>query len=477
VNDATDVLVIGSGAGGAVIAATLAEAGRSVLVIEDGPALDPTLAEVHGAEAIHRLFRHGALSPLVGRPSVALVEGRCVGGSTEVNTSLWVRPAEATFERWQRRYGIRDLSASDMTALYVELESVLEVARSGDGPVAPSSARLRDGFAATQNPYIEAARTQTGDLRRLQFVAEVRRSMSRTYIPRAVAAGARVASECRAVRLHHRRGRVVRVDAVRHAHRERLTIHADTVFVCGGPTQTPTLLRGSGITRNVGDQLDVHPMVKVAAEFDEPMDGHRMAVPIYQSSDAGGIVLGGAAFSAGLLATLLSENWAANASAMAAWRSMAMYYTACRSSGHGRVRRMALTGDTLLTYQASREDEVALNTGLARLCEVLWAAGARRLFPGVRGAPPLTSRAMTREVLAKGIPLTSMVLSAVHALSSCPMGERDESSAVDSNGRVHGFDNLYVSDASAIPDSPGVNPQATVMALALRTARRFLARP
>ena len=57
------------------------------------------------------------------------------------------------------------------------------------------------------------------------------------------------------------------------------------------------------------------------------------------------------------------------------------------------------------------------------------------------------------------------------------MGEQGEAAAVDSNGRVHGVENLYVSDASAIPDSPGVNPQATVMALALRAARRYLARP
>jgi nucleoside-diphosphate-sugar epimerase/glycine/D-amino acid oxidase-like deaminating enzyme len=393
--EATDVLVIGSGAGGAVIAATLAEAGRSVLVIEDGPALDASIEEVHGAEAIQRLFRHGALSPLIGRPSVALVEGRCVGGSTEVNTALWVRPPPTTFERWQRLYGVRDLDASEMTTLYTELENALEVARTGDGPLAPSSARLRDGFAATRNPYVEAARTQTGDLRRLQFVAKVRRSMSRTYIPRAVKSGARVVPECRAVRLRHRRGRVTQVDAVSRRRGEHVTIHAETVFVCGGPTQTPTLLRASGITRNVGDQLDVHPMVKVAAEFDEPMDGHRMAVPIYQSSDAAGIVLGGAAFSAGLLAALLSENWEANAGAMDAWRSMAMYYTACRSSGHGRVRRMPFTGDTFATYQASAEDAAALNTGLARLYDVLWAAGAKRIFAGVRGLPPLTSRAMT----------------------------------------------------------------------------------
>ena len=67
-----------------------------------------------------------------------------------------------------------------------------------------------------------------------------------------------------------------------------------------------------------------------------------------------------------------------------------------------------------------------------------------------------------------------MSLSTVHAFSSCPMGENENICAVDSFGKVHGFENLYISDASIIPDAPGVNPQGTIMALALRNAKHFL---
>jgi choline dehydrogenase-like flavoprotein len=61
----------------------------------------------------------------------------------------------------------------------------------------------------------------------------------------------------------------------------------------------------------------------------------------------------------------------------------------------------------------------------------------------------------------------------VHAFSTCPAGQRRDRTAVDSFGRVHDFENLYINDASMLPDSPGVNPQGSVMALARRNALRL----
>lgn len=227
-------------------------------------------------------------------------------------------------------------------------------------------------------------RAQATDLGRSQFAPGAKRSMSRTYIPRALAAGARLLAGCRAVRLRHRGRHVTEVEAVETTPegRRRLAIRAGTVFACGGAIQTPVLLRASGITRNVGDSLRLHPMVKVAAEFSEELDSHAAPVPIYQVHDLGpDLTLGGSVFTPGFLAMTLGENWAENEEAMRQWRRMALFHVACRGSNRGSVRVWPWTGEAVVRYDLSRADRVNLGIGLGRLCQALFAGGATRIYP------------------------------------------------------------------------------------------------
>jgi len=127
-------------------------------------------------------------------------------------------------------------------------------------------------------------------------------------------------------------------------------------------------------------------------------------------------------------------------------------------------------------YNLSTADLVNLSTGLARLGQLLFAGGARKLYPGLRAPSMLSSAHECLAFLDRPLPLSSLNLSTVHAMGTCPMGERAEVSAADSYGKVHGFENLYICDASVLPTSPGVNPQGTIMAVALRNARHFVDR-
>ena len=104
---------------------------------------------------------------------------------------------------------------------------------------------------------------------------------------------------------------------------------------------------------------------------------------------------------------------------------------------------------------------------------LLLAAGAREVFPSVSGIASIRSEADAARWLDDVVPRSRLGLVTVHAFSSCPMGERRNACAVDSYGKVFGLENLYVNDASMLPDSPGVNPQGSIMALARRNAMRF----
>ena len=473
----TGVLVVGSGAGGAVTAAALAEAGYSVLIAEEGSLVDTSAMATHTPQAMRLLYRNGGLSPILGGTNIGFVEGCCVGGSTEINSAFWHRTPGEAIARWTDRFGVRDLTLRGMDSLFGEIEEGLGVSPVRARQHPPSSILLKDGAEKLGWMVEEVPRVQKTTGETSAFAAGSRRSMSHTFIPRALKAGGKLLPNCRVSRVHFQNGRVERVSAeLRDAGgKHAVTIRAGAVFVCGGPTQTPALLRRSGITRNVGNSLRIHPMLKVAALFDQPLDSHRTALPVFQVKQfAPEITLGGSVFTPGFLAMTLSENWDRNQAVMREWRKMALYYVACRGGGRGTVRVFPFTGETVVRYRLSRLDQVQLCTGLAHLSEALFAAGARRLYPALRSPDVLNSPEEGRKLLDHPVPLVSMGLTSVHAFSTCPMGEDESVCATNSFGQVRGFSNLYISDASLIPDSLGANPQGTIMALSLRNARQFI---
>lgn len=472
----TEVLVIGSGAGGATVAATLAEAGRSVLVLEEGPDADGRALATNGPEAMQTLYRNAGLSPILGRSSIAFVEGCCVGGSTEINSAFWCRLPPAIAERWRAERGLDDFGPEQIEEAFAELEESLGVGVHGAREVPPSSRVFRDGCRRLGMPAAETPRAQEGDLGASQFGPRAKRSMSRTWIPRARRAGARVLDRCYVRALEHAGGRATGVRAVRETPegRRAIRVDAESVFLCAGAVQTPALLRASGIRRNVGDSLRIHPMLKLAAEFDEVLDSHRSVIPYYQVRRPE-VFLGGSVFTPGFLALTLFEQSPENEEALSAWRRMALYYAGCVGTGWGKVRVLPGWREPLVRCGVPARDRENLRGGLLQLCEILFAGGARRIYPALRGVAPFDSMDDARAVLSEELPASRMSLSTVHVTSSCPMGADPAVSACGVDGRLVGFENVHVADASVLPEAPGVNPQATVMAFALRNARRFLA--
>ena len=139
------------------------------------------------------------------------------------------------------------------------------------------------------------------------------------------------------------------------------------------------------------------------------------------------------------------------------------------------VRPSALgNGDTALRYDLSVDDLRSMSRGVARLATLLLAAGAEAVYPAIRSIPVIRTELDAVRWLTELLPAKDLSLTTVHAFSSCPMGEQAGLTAANSYGRVHHVDNLYVNDASMLPDSPGVNPQGTVMALARRNALHFV---
>ncbi len=465
----TEVLVVGSGAGGAVTAAALAAAGRDVTVVEEGPWVDPDALEPFSLEEMVTKYRNRGPSAALGKPGIAYAEGRCVGGSTEINSGLYHRlPADLANE-WHREYQIDEFSPTVLDRYAATIESELSVSRLPGAPP-PSSAVLERGatklgWRAVEFPRVFRNPADGG--------RGVKQTMARTLLPKAVDAGTRIIPDCTVLRLLKDGDRVVGARCQRRgAEPGPLTIRADHVFVCAGAIQTPALLQRSGIRRRIGVGLKLHPTVKIAARFPHRLD--HGDVPMHRITEfAPNLTIGGSASSRGHVALALADSTADYRDALADWERVTVYYAAIRSDGAGRVTAVPGLQAPVVTYHLTDGDMSRLARGLVHLGELLLAAGAFELYPSVaqatvvRHADELGSwwDAATR---------SRTNLMTVHLTSTVRMGENRDRTGADSFGRVWGYTNLRVNDASLLPDAPGVNPQAAIMAIAGRNCDQFL---
>jgi choline dehydrogenase-like flavoprotein len=466
-----DVLVIGSGAGGAITAALLAEAGVDVLLLEEGPWVEQGTVVPFSLEQMDRQYRGGGVTVALGRPSIAYTEGRCAGGGTEVNSGLYKPPPPELIDRWATEFTIRDLHPDDLVRTAGRVERDLTVSPMPGAPSAASDAMRRGaealGWANAEIPRWMAY-APGGD----GAVSAQRQSMTRTYLPRAVAAGARMAVGCRVRRLSLRHSRAHSAE-VTLADGRAARVRFGDVFVCGGAIHTPALLQRSGLRHNVGSTLAVHPTVKLAARFDHVVNNPN-DVAVHQVKEfAPDLSFGGSASHPGLVALALSDHWAAFREAITDWRQISVYYSAITSEGTGTVRAIPGVRDPLVTYRLTHRDRALLCSGLARLALLMLEAGADTVFPSFRGAP-LVRRTRDLAELQRRFKATKASVMTVHLCSTMPMGDDLQRCAADSFGRVHHTDNVYVNDASLLPTAPGVNPQGTLMAIAMRNAVHYV---
>ncbi len=480
-----DVLVIGSGAGGAVTALELSRRGRQVLVLEEGA---EHAAESYGRsapEAMGLLYRRRGMTPIFGPTPIGYVEGCCVGGSTEINSGFWHRTPADVLARWKADFGLADAAPDDLAPHFAWAEAELGVGLH-PAELPRSSVVLARGAAARGLSADRVPRAAPG-CRHSNTCPHgcptgAKQGMSRSLLPRAREHGARVLTGCRVRRLVREGGRVRGVVASLRdpdGAERTVRIDADHVFVCCGATETPSLLRRSGIRRRVGDTLQLHPMLKVAAQFDEPLRADANVLPLLQvKGPRPDISFGGSFYTAGHLAMLLGDNGPEFAERMRARDCIATYYVAVRATGRGTVRpSLRDWRSSVLRYRVTRDDVRNLSVGLAGLAELLLAAGARTVVPAVYGLAPFGDAASAARFEDALLPSRSLALTAVHAFSTCPMGERADRCAADSFGKVRDHENLWINDASLLPDSPGVNPQGSVMGFARRNAIRFCEDP
>ncbi len=466
----TEVLVVGSGAGGSTTAVTLAEGGRDVVVLEEGPWIEPDRIEPFSLEEMARQYRHHGSSAALGNPPVAYAEGRCVGGSTEVNSGLWHRIPGALAQEWRRTYDIDGFEPETLDRYAARVEEWQSVSMLPGAPP-PSSALLARGADRLGWRSVEFPRVY-------RYPGEGRaekQTMTRTLLPRAVDAGARVVAESRVRRLLRAGDRVTGARVQRRrpdGTTEVVDVRADHVVVCGGAVHTPALLQRSGMRGSIGRGLKMHPTLKIVARFPHAVDHDD--VPMHRITEfSPDIAIGGSASRRGHIGLSLADAGADLDKALPDWEKMFVYYAAIRSDAGGRVVAVPGVPTPVVFYRLTDGDLSRLARGMVHLGRALLEAGATELHPSVRGGSVVHH---PRDLVRwwDEIDRTTANLMTVHLTSSIRMGEAPGRAGADSYGRIHGMQNLRVNDASLVPDAPGVNPQAAIMTIAARNADQLL---
>ncbi|MEJ7728103.1 MAG: GMC family oxidoreductase [Polyangiaceae bacterium] len=487
-----EVVVIGTGAGGAAAAYELASRGRAVLLLEEG--------DFHRRETFtlrpsrhQKLYRDQGMTVSLGNVGIPVFSGRAVGGSTVINSGTCYRAPERTFRSWREEGLPAELSSTGMDPYYRRVEAMLQVAPAERLHVGKIGEIIARGAAHLGYQHDVLRRNAPGcdgqGVCCFGCPTGAKRSTDVSYVPEALLRGAQLVTAAHVDHIDVVAGRARGVtatlgrsaaDKAAGAPRRKLTVRADAVVVAGGALMTPLLLRRSGVCGTsgmLGKNLSIHPASKVLALFDERVDQWK-GIPQGYSIDhfaEEGLMFEGSSLPFDLAALGIPWTGARYTQLMEEYPHLATFGFMIQDESRGEVRA-GLGGAPFIRYTMNARDAALMQRGVEVLCDVFQAAGARRVLPMCASFDEVSSPADLARLRAAKLRPGDLEITAFHPLGTCRIGVDPTRSCLGPDHEAHDVERLWVCDGSAIPSSLGVNPQMTIMAMALRAAEALDAR-
>jgi choline dehydrogenase-like flavoprotein len=493
VREEADVVVVGSGPCGAVVTKELAAAGLRVVLLEEGPPFTPEDFELDGARSMARTMREGGLRATRGYVMPTL-QAICLGGGSLVNSAICVRPPDFVFDAWCDAFELEHTRGKDMAPHFDAVSEFLGVAPTPEAVQGRRNLVFRDGCDAlgiASEPIARNVRGCRGSGECFTGCrSRAKQSMDLSYVPAALRAGARVRTSVQVAEVLTAGSRVTGVaghvvEPFTGRRRHRVRVDARAVVLSAGCMATPVLLQKSGNLANRSDQvgrnLQFHPGMMVTGVFPEPVHPEFGATQGYQSLHflREGFKLETFWAPPTALALRMPGMGLALKERLAELPRSATFdaILSChRSLGSVRAPR----GDSLdprLTWHFHPEDVPLAGRAMAVMADILFAAGAEKVIPGVHGLPDeLHSREEAQVLRTRSWRATDVTSGSTHAFCTTRMHGDPTRGVVDELGRCHDVDNLYIADTGVFPRCTSVNPMLTGMALAHRTAQALRGR-
>lgn len=486
--ETADVCVIGSGAGGATVAAALSENGFDVVILEEGGYYPSSEFNQKPTDMISKLYRDAGGSVIMGNPVIAFAEGRCVGGSTVINGGMCWRIPERILKRWKWEFGLDDFTPEKLDKYYTPVEKRINVSVQSPESIGRGDKLFKQ--AAESLGYLVKPNTRNQkncpgfNVCIFGCPGDCKQSMLVTYVPDAVKNGARLYSDARAREIKRNADRVTEVradilDRVTMKKRYSLTVKAKVIILACGAIQTPVLMlrnRLANSSKQVGKNFFCHPNMKLTAIFDEDIyywKGVHQGFQVHEFIDEGIIMAIGGVHPA-MVAMSQPFIGKKHLEIMENYNRMVTAGALIDDTTTGVVKPGPFDS-ALMLYQIDEEETRRLVRATALLCEIFFTAGAKKIYLPFRHLESINSIEEIKKLYEYNIKSSDFhELITVHAMGTTRMGGDPRKFVTDNWGRTYDIKNLYIADASVFPTSIGVNPQLTIMALARKSARHII---
>ncbi len=482
-----DVVIIGAGAGGCAAAAAVAERGARVIVLEEGQNWRPSDFQTSTAFAFRNLYQSRGSRALRGNAFLPMPGGRGVGGSTLINSAICFRCPDSVLETWRDKHGCDTVDPKAFSAYFDRVWSTLGVTVNPVAVQRNNNLIFRQGAEALGLKGDFLPRSAPGcvgcGICQYGCPSGGKFSADRSFLTVAENSGeVGVYADCKVEAVETTGGRVVAVtgyvlDPETHGRRQSLRVTADQFILSAGPIGTPLFLMANGLSDSphCGAHLVVHPTCAALARFTQeirPWSGVTQGYWV-DCWEEGYLLQTFTCTPDQYFATLQTAPGRATLEIM---RDLKHYASAGAlvhdEDSEGRVQRTPAGTD--LSYFLGDGDRKRLIAGLRKTVEVFFAAGALRVHPFRLGLAAIERPEDIEAALPMDLAAHELLLYASHPMGTCRMGGDPAESVVDPRGKVWGWDNLRVADASIFPSSLGVNPQVTTMAMALMIGHELM---
>lgn len=486
-----DAVVVGSGAGGSVAARELAAGGLATVLLEEGrywTNRDFTQIE---EEMYPRLYRERGTKPTTDF-SVLVSQGRALGGSMVSSFCLCFRPPRQILDDWRERFSLEDLSHERLFPHIERVEKTIRVAVATPDQLNANNRMLLRGSERLgyRGRFVRHNRTDCLGCGycALGCAYDRKNDMLTTYLADASRLGVRILPEARASRVIVEDGRAAGVagEIVGAGRKKRdVRVHAPIVVIAAGALESPLLWLRSGLPDPddvAGRHLHLQPYVVVAGIFDEPIaawDGmpQSYVVDEFLNLDKridGGHLLVSASAQPITFASMIPGLGAEHRRLMTEYARIGLVAFSIHDRTEGVVR-VGPRQQAVIDYELLAEDEREVMAGMKNAAEILFAAGARSVVLPYNDVVELKGREQLEIIESRGVMKNDPLLLSFQPQGTLRMGGDPEDSIVDSRGKAHGIEGVFVADASVFPTSVAVPPQISVMAFAARTAEGILA--
>jgi long-chain-alcohol oxidase len=492
-----DVVVVGSGAGGGVVAGVLAWAGYKVVVIEKGGyTARSNLSLLEGPSMDQMYERHGVLA--TEDMATVLLAGSTVGGGSAINWSACIRTPDHVIAEWCNEHGL-GLFGSEAYAEAMNI--VCERMGVETGKVPPeceslSTAVLRQGCYelgyTVQDIPCNAPRNHDCGWCCFGCRHGHKKGTHETWLVDLVESGnGTILTGCKAIRVvHEDRGHRRRVATGVLCQYEddgtsdKIFVESKVTVVACGALNTPVLLKRSGLKNpNIGKHLHLHPVVMAWGYFPNSTkisyEGAILtAMSKIQSNDGYGAIIQTPALHPGMFSALTP--WVSSPDfkhRMTRFSHTAHIFALARDRGSGTI-----DSNGYIRYKLDPRDEQMLQKGIGKIIRIMAAAGAEEVGTQHRKGYHVKPKSVSSHdfenfvKMAKGRKIRglSMPVCSAHQMGSCRMGVNEDTSAVDKRGESWEVEGLYVADSSIVPTAIGVNPMVTIQSIAYCVAQSIL---